>query len=205
MPMLTPIDSSAKLGLDFYSQTDTLVLAKSLLGCTLYSQIDGQITAGIITETEAYLGEEDKASHAFNGLKSNRTKTMYEQGGIAYVYLCYGMHYLFNVVTHQKDTPHAILVRAIEPTIGIETMQIRRGNQSLKNLTNGPAKLASALGINKDHNALSLLDETVWIAPSSKPTFGIVSTTRIGVDYAQEDALLPYRFYIEDSKFISKK
>jgi DNA-3-methyladenine glycosylase len=203
--MLTPIDLNHKLPLAFYEQHDTLTLAKQLLGCTLYTQIDGQLTAGIITETEAYLGAEDKASHAYNNLKSKRTQTMFEQGGISYVYLCYGMHHLFNVVTHQKGIPHAILIRAIEPTIGIETMKIRRGNKSLKILTNGPAKLAQALGINKDHNALSLLDETIWIAPTTDTTFGIVSTTRIGVDYAQEDALLPYRFYIADSAYISKK
>lgn len=203
--MLTPIDLKHKLPLAFYEQHDTLTLAKQLLGCTLYTQIDGQLTAGIITETEAYLGAEDKASHAYNNLKSKRTQTMYEQGGISYVYLCYGMHHLFNVVTHQKGIPHAILIRAIEPTIGIETMKIRRGNKSLKVLTNGPAKLAQALGINIDHNALSLLDETIWIAPTTDTTFGIVSTTRIGVDYAQEDALLPYRFYIADSAYISKK
>lgn len=205
MPMLTPIDSSEKLPLEFYTQSDTLQIAKDLLGCTLHTQIEGAITAGIITETEAYLGVNDKASHAYNGLKSKRTSTMYKQGGIAYVYLCYGLHYLFNVVTHQLDLPHAVLIRAIEPTIGIETMQLRRGNKPMNILTNGPAKLAQALGLNTNHNSKSVLGDEIWITKSKQADLEIVETTRIGVDYAGEDAQLPYRFYIANSGFISKK
>ena len=205
MQMSTRIDICEKLPLEFFRRENTLQLAKDLLGCTLYTKIEGRITAGMITETEAYLGATDKASHAYNGLKSQRTTTMFEAGGIAYVYLCYGLHYLFNVVTHQKNVPHAVLIRAIEPTIGVEVMQLRRGNKSLPTLTNGPAKLTQALGINKSHNSISLVDDTIWIAPARHVKKEIVTTTRIGVDYAQEDALLPYRFYLANSSFISKK
>ena len=188
-----------KLPLDFYLQQDVVQVAQELLGKVLYTHAHGAICAGIITETEAYAGITDKASHAYANRRTKRTETMYHQGGVAYVYLCYGMHHLFNVVTHQEGTPHAVLIRAIQPYEGLNTMIHRRNaKQYHKHLLNGPGKLSMAMGINKTSNAQSLLGNTIWLEDKSihVPENCIEITPRIGVNYAEEDALLPYRFVI---------
>lgn len=179
--------------LEFYQSSDVVLLGQKLLGKRLFSRIDGVLTGGIIVETESYAGINDRASHAFNDRRTKRTEPMYKQGGISYVYLCYGMHALLNVVTGEKDLPHAVLIRAILPEVGIETMQKRRNQTSLKNLASGPAKLTQALGITLKHNTLPLQSDLLWIEEGIFIS-SIEKGPRIGVEYAKEDALLPYRF-----------
>lgn len=196
-----------KLPLNFYLNNNVIKLAQNLLGKVLYTNIDGIVTAGIIVETEAYKGVDDKASHAYAGRRTNRTETMYKHGGIAYVYLCYGMHHLFNVVTSVQDEPHAVLIRAVEPLIGVEFMQERRKMDKLKaNLTSGPGSVSKALGIDKNMNAKNLTENQIWIEDHniSYANDEIMASTRIGVAYAQEHALLPWRFYVKGNKFVSK-
>jgi DNA-3-methyladenine glycosylase len=196
-----------KLPYSFYLQDNVTSLAVQLLGKQLFTKINGEITGGTIVETEAYNGILDKASHAYNGRFTPRTSTMYEAGGISYVYLCYGIHHLFNVVTGQKNNPHAVLIRGIVPTVGIETMLERRKMASLApRITAGPGALAQALGIDKNLNAKDLLGEEIWIEDNNIhfPSDQIVAGPRVGVDYAEDHALLPWRFYIKGNKFVSK-
>lgn len=184
----------------FYMRPSVIVVARELLGKVLVSELGGMRTSGIITETEAYAGVDDRASHAFGGRRTARTEVMYAQGGTSYVYLCYGMHHLFNVVTHQRDVPHAVLIRAIEPLEGIELMQHRRKGRALR--TDGPAVLSQALSISTAHTNLDLVDGPIRIEDRGyKPKPGcIITGPRIGVDYAGDDALLPYRFRIAPSR-----
>jgi DNA-3-methyladenine glycosylase len=197
----------ARLPYSFYQNNDVNALAIQLLGKQLFTQINGVITAGTIVETEAYMGVGDKASHAYGGRLTERTKTMYLDGGVSYVYLCYGIHHLFNVVTAALNTPHAVLIRGIEPTIGIETMLKRRNMPVLKsNLTAGPGALSKALGIDRTMNGKDLTGEEVWIEDSPL-IFGkdqIVAAPRVGVAYAEDHALLPWRYYVKGNKFVSK-
>lgn len=183
---------------EFYTAHDVVSIAKQLLGKLLVTEIDGHKTSGIVTETEAYAGVTDKASHAYGGRRTKRTEVMYMQGGTAYVYLCYGIHHLFNIVTHESGTPHAVLIRAIEPVDGLEIMLQRRKMSKLSPaLTSGPGALSQALGIRTAMTGLSLFGNSLNI--EDRPPIletDIVSATRIGVNYAGEDALLPYRFYI---------
>jgi len=181
--------------LSFFRNPDVLAVAKGLIGKALFTKIDGKLTGGVITETEAYAGIIDRASHAYNGRRTARTEVMYQAGGISYVYLCYGIHHLLNAVTGEEGTPHAVLIRAIHPTHGIETMLERRKKKTLDlTLTNGPGALAAALGIDLKHNGISLNSKELWIAESDIQLGQIVAGPRIGVDYAGPDALLPYRF-----------
>ena len=194
-----------KLLQPYYCNTDTLQLSKNLLGKKLFTNFDNKLTSGIIVETEAYLGIDDKASHAYKGKKTNRTNTMYNKGGVAYVYLCYGVHSLFNIVCNIENIPHAILIRAIEPIDGIDIMKHRRKINEA-NLTNGPGKLSKALGITKRNNNQSLLENIIWIEDIDNEILdkNILSVPRIGVDYAGKDARLHYRFYIKNNKWVSK-
>lgn len=191
----------------YYLNPDVVFLARDLLGKVLCTRIDEIVTKGIITETEAYAGISDKASHAFGDRRTARTEIMYAQGGTAYVYLCYGMHSLFNVVTNVEGVPHAILVRAIEPVEGVDVMLQRRGKRTIgKEFTNGPGKITSALGI---HYSCSGMDLTEIPHGNKKPAIWIEDTgvlpneteihvtSRIGVQYAGEDASKPYRFLIK--------
>lgn len=201
-------DKWQKLGLSFYEQPNVVKIAKQLLGKILVTHFDGITTAGRIVETEAYNGVVDKASHAYNGRRTNRTEIMFAHGGAAYVYLCYGIHHLFNVVTNVAGTPHAVLIRALDPIIGIEQMLLRTGKHKADHtLTKGPGNVSKALGIATQHTGLSLLGNDIWIADDGtryKPS-AIATTARIGVDYAAEDALLPYRFIVKDNPFVSGK
>jgi DNA-3-methyladenine glycosylase len=196
------------LNVNFYTRKDVIKIAKELLGKIIVTCFDEQLTAARITETEAYNGIVDKASHAYNNRRTKRTETMYANGGAAYVYLCYGIHHLFNVVTNLKDVPHAVLIRAAEPIIGIDTMLQRTNKKKLDNtLTSGPGNVSKALGINTQHTGNDLKSENFFIADDgfrlSKNK--IIATPRIGVDYAAEDALLPYRFFIRDNIYVSGK
>ena len=196
-----------KLPYSFYQQEDVISLAKQLLGKKLFTLIDGELTGGIIVETEAYNGIIDKASHAYNGRFTPRTSTMYKAGGISYVYLCYGIHHLFNVVTGVEGSPHAVLIRGLEPTDGLSTMFKRRNMQSLvPKITAGPGALAKALGIDKNLNTKDLLGDEVWIedVKIQYTDAQIIASPRVGVAYAQDHALLPWRFYIKGSQFVSK-
>ncbi len=186
--------------LSFYQHDDIVLIAKQLIGKQLFSEIGNVLTGGIITETEAYRGAEDKACHAFNHRRTPRTEVMFRDGGIAYVYLCYGMHNMLNVVTAGPETPHAVLIRAILPTHGIDTMLCRRKKQQIdRSLTSGPGSVCQALGITRSHNGLSLQGHPLWIEEAISPIDPpkIVAGPRIGVEYADEHALLPWRFILE--------
>jgi len=195
-----------KLSSDFYQQENVVGVAKQLLGKLLFTNINGQLTGGIITETEAYDGIIDKACHAYGGRNTNRTATMYLAGGVTYVYLCYGIHHLLNVVTGMAGNPQAVLIRAIEPTVGIETMLLRRKMESLTpRITSGPGALSQALGIDRELNAKHLSTNEIWIEDGKDYLESeIIATTRIGVAYAQEHALWPFRFYIKGNRYVSK-
>jgi DNA-3-methyladenine glycosylase len=196
-----------KLAETYYYSDDVVALAKDLLGKYLFTCIDNLITGGYIVETESYNGVIDKASHAFGNRLSPRTKTMYMRGGVAYVYLCYGIHEMFNIVTSVEGQPHAILVRAIQPTDGLDIMMVRRNILTIKpNITSGPGSVAKALGISRNINAFSLQSDTIWIEDRGLtfPDESIAAVPRIGVSYAAEDALLPYRFYVKGNPYVSK-
>ena len=193
----------------FYRRTDVVKIARELLGKVLVTCFEGRLTSGIITETEAYAGVTDKASHAWNGRRTRRTEVMYMAGGTAYVYLCYGIHHLFNVVTNAEGIPHAVLVRAIEPLEGVEIMLERRSKEKLHpSVTVGPGAMSMALGIDTGHTSLplTLKQGSIYIEDRSIkiPARNIVAATRVGVAYAKEDALLPYRFYIKGNLYVSK-
>lgn len=196
-----------KLPLSYYLNQDVLFLAKDLLGKVLFTEINGDITAGIIVETEAYFGVVDKASHAYGGRRTERTETLYSQGGISYVYLCYGIHHLFNVVTSVDGEPHAVLVRAVEPLVGQEIMELRRNLPAEKPaISSGPGSAAKALGIDRSFNKKDLTENEIWVEDHGirYTSEDIIAGPRIGVAYAQEDALLPWRFYVKGNKYVSK-
>jgi len=184
---------------DFYVRGDVVAISRDLLGKVLCSRIDDELTKIVITETEAYAGVTDKASHAYGGRRTKRTEPIFGKGGTAYVYLCYGIHHLFNVVTNKSGTPHAVLIRAGEPLSGTELMLGRRKKTAVdKTLLGGPGSLAKALGITTAHTGLSLLDRTIWIEDHGIDVDdrSIVAGPRVGVDYAADDALKPYRFRV---------
>jgi DNA-3-methyladenine glycosylase len=188
-----------KLDQSFYTRSSVIQIAKELLGKIIYTQFDGILTGGIITETEAYEGITDRASHAYKNRRTDRTEIMYSNGGIAYVYLCYGVHHLFNFVTDQKGVPHAVLLRGIHPIEGIPTMEKRTAKKfSKKGFTDGPGKLSKALAIKTNHTGMDLTGEKIWVEDQGIliKEEDILATPRIGVDYAGEDAALLYRFFI---------
>ena len=198
----------SKLQADFYQEEDVLTISKKLLGKILCSKFDSNLTSGIIVETEAYSGETDRASHAYGGRRTRRTEVMYAAGGTAYIYLCYGIHHLFNVVTNRDGIPHAILIRAIEPLEGIDIMLKRRNMKKLlPRLTAGPGILSQALGISIYNSGISLLDNQIWIEDNSNNSpigdFKIISSPRVGCEYAEEDANNPWRFRINGNPWVS--
>ncbi|MGG7469715.1 DNA-3-methyladenine glycosylase [Chryseobacterium arthrosphaerae] len=196
-----------KLPRSYYADQDVLFLAQDLLGKILFTEINGDITAGIIVETEAYFGVQDKASHAYGGRRTDRTETLYSHGGVTYVYLCYGIHHLFNVVTSVKDEPHAVLIRAVEPLIGKETMELRRSMPASRAaISSGPGSAAKALGIDRNFNKKDLTGNEIWIEDHGiqYDPDEIIAGPRIGVAYAQEDAFLPWRFFVKGNKYVSK-
>ena len=195
-----------KLPLSFYYREDVVQIAKELLGKIIITHFNNEITSGRIVETEAYAGVTDKASHSFGMRRTARNEPMYGAGGIAYVYICYGMHQMFNIVTNAKDIPHAILVRAVEPLEGIDIMLRRTGKKELdRTLTRGPGNVGKALGIFKHHSGLNLQGTQISIAEDryiiKDENVGI--SQRIGIESAGPDALLPYRFYVRGNKYVS--
>lgn len=197
-----------KLPITFYQRKNVLQIARELLGKILVTQWKNNITSARIVETEAYAGVMDMASHAYGAKRTNRNEVMYANGGVAYVYLCYGIHHLFNVVTNIEGIPHAILVRAGEPLTGVPEMLERTGKTKLDNtLTRGPGNLSKALGIYTMHSGTLLLEDSLFIADDgfSYRKKEIFTSPRIGVDYAGKDAQLPYRFYIKGNPFVSGK
>lgn len=195
-----------KLERRFYDRPDVVKIARDLLGKILVTNFDNQLTAGRIVETEAYNGVDDRASHAWKGRRTARTEVMYGEPGTAYVYLCYGLHHMFNVVTNKKDIPHAILVRALEPLEGIPVMLKRTGKSKPDfSLTRGPGNVGKAMGIFTHHSRLHLDSEELYIARDAfKVSVNDIATTpRIGVDYAGPDALLPYRFILKNNPYVS--
>ena len=200
-----------KLDRDFYLR-DPLTVAKELLGKQLVHETQDFRLIGKIVETEAYVGPEDKACHAYGLRRTKRNEIMYHEGGFSYVYLIYGMYYCFNVVTEQKDKPSAVLMRAVEPVDGIEHMSILRYGIDLPSLSpnqrvgmcNGPGKLCMCMGIGKSENGLDLCGNTLYIFDSYNEPFSIKSSPRINIDYAGEYKDKPWRFYIEGNKYVSK-
>ncbi|PVX51797.1 DNA-3-methyladenine glycosylase [Balneicella halophila] len=193
----------------YFLKENVVALAKELLGKRVVTVIDGERVSGIINETEAYAGVIDKASHAYGNRRTKRTEIMYKQGGHIYVYLCYGIHSLLNIVTNRRDIPHAILIRSIVPDFGLNTMCDRRGILNLKNIANGPGKVAQALGILPQHTGLLLGEkkehEIIWIEEGISVDDKLIEATpRIGIDYAEEDKHRPWRFVIPASEIHKK-
>ena len=195
-----------KLPRDFYTRSDVLEVARDLLGKKLVvPNRRGARVSGIIVETEAYRGPEDRASHAFGGRRTNRTETMYGRGGTAYVYFVYGMYNQFNVVTNVEDVPHAILVRALEPSEGLDIIRRRRPGRSEYEWTSGPGRLCLALGIDRKLDKADLLGDRVWIEEgASISPRQIARGPRIGIDYAESWVNKPWRFWVRDNPFVSK-
>lgn len=195
-----------KLPIEFYSREDVVQIAKDLLGKIIITKLDGNTTTARIVETEAYIGLTDKASHSFAGKRTSRNEHMYAAPATSYVYICYGMHHLFNVVTNKKGIPDAVLIRAAEPLQGIEVMLKRTGKIKLDNtLTKGPGNMAKALGISKLHSGVALSSNAIYIADDgwqSSEKIGV--SKRIGIDGAGEvAAAYPYRFFIKGNKYVS--
>ncbi len=204
---LLPHQTRNLLPFSFFQEADVVLRAQELLGKVLVSKVNGIETAGIIIETEAYRGEDDKASHAFQNKRTPRTETMFLEGGHAYVYLCYGLHHLFNVVVGPKDMANAVLIRGIEPVLGLEEMLRRRNLARLQpKVSSGPACLSQAFGINKDLNKSALWQmDTIWLEDWNLDLEkeNILATTRIGVSYAGEDAFRPWRFLVKKNPYVS--
>ncbi len=191
-----------KLPRSFYTREDVVRISRELLGKVLYTRLDGGLSAGIITETEAYAGEVDRASHAYGGRLTERTEVMYRVGGTAYIYLCYGVHSLFNIVTNEERIPHAVLIRGMLPYEGKELMLARTGKKQVTpGFGSGPGRLTKALGIHFSMTGTDLLGDKIWLEDKGihvKPD-EIVISKRIGVEYSGEDALLPYRFLTKNA------
>lgn len=196
-----------KVPLSFFQDDDVVSLSSQLVGMHLYTRIDGQLAGGIIVETEAYRGPEDRGSHAYNHRRTARNDVMYSKGGVVYMYICYGIHDMLNIVTGREGDSHAILIRAIEPTTGLEVMRLRRGfvNDD-KRLCRGPGALAKALGLGKIHNGASLDGDTVWVEDRGLQLSSdkIVARPRIGLNIDEPYKSIPWRFYIRGNKYISR-
>jgi len=191
----------SKLLREFYVRPSVVQIAKDLLGKYLLTRLEDTATGGMIVETEAYAGPEDRASHAYNSRRTSRTEIMFHEGGVAYVYLCYGIHHLFNIVTNVEGIPHAVLIRALEPTDGVELMLHRRNMKevSLK-FSGGPGTLTQALGIKTTHTQTDLTGEQIWLEDRGflVPEDEIIAGPRVGVSYAGEDAENPWRFQLKN-------
>jgi DNA-3-methyladenine glycosylase len=196
-----------KLPESFYRREDTVAIARELLGKCLFTEIDGLLCGGIIIETEAYIGPHDMGSHSYNNRRTTKNEMMYSEGGVVYMYICYGIHDMLNVVTGLEELSHAVLIRALQPEIGIDIMRMRRNisNNDLR-LCQGPGALAKAIGVNKLHNGVSLQDGEIWIEDK-----GIIFTDeqitaapRVGLNIPEPYKSIPWRFYVKGNKFVSK-
>jgi DNA-3-methyladenine glycosylase len=197
----------SKLPLGFYRRSNVMAIARELLGMVLVTRFGGEQTSGRIVETEAYNGISDKAAHSWNGRRTQRTEIMYRDGGVAYIYLCYGLHQMFNVVTGKADVPKAVLVRALHPLTGLDIMLERRKKIVPDvRITRGPGSLAQAMGIHVRQTGMDLTGDEIFIGDDGYKVSpnNIICTPRIGVNYAGEDALLPYRFYIHGNEYVSR-
>lgn len=197
-----------KLPIDFYNRQNVLLIARELIGKLITTNIDDYTTIGRIVETEAYAGFVDRASHAWSGNRTARNEHMYEAPGTAYVYTCYGIHQLFNIVTNKRGIPDAVLVRAVEPVMGMETMMRRTGKPIADHtLSRGPGNVGKALGIHKIHSGMSLLGDLIYLSSDGYELEEneVGTSSRIGVAYAGSDALLPYRFFMRGNKYVSGK
>jgi len=200
-----------KLSRDFYNR-DTITVSQELLGKYLVHKVNGEELVGMIVEVEAYKGPFDKAAHSYNNRRTERNEVMYGEAGFAYVFIIYGMYNCMNVVTEEKEKPEAILIRALEPIKGINAMAEYRYGKSFedlnkreqKNLTNGPGKLCKAMMITRSLNGEDMLGDSLYITEGNKEHFDIVTSKRIGIDYAEEAIHYPWRFYIKENKFVSK-
>ena len=194
-----------KLDHHFYKRKDVVKIARELIGKVLYTQVNNVITSGRIVETEAYSWKE-RGCHAFGAKLTQRTSVMFEEGGRSYVYLCYGMHNLFNIVTNVEGVAEAVLIRALEPLEGLDVMQNRRGNTvALRHLTSGPGKLTRSMGIDRTWNGKVLTENEIWVEDDKKvPSKMIEVSKRIGIDYAGDDAKLPWRFSLKGNSWVSK-
>ncbi|MEO6818078.1 MAG: DNA-3-methyladenine glycosylase [Ginsengibacter sp.] len=195
-----------KLPESFYNRSDVLQISKEMLGKIVVTNIDNLITSGRIVETEGYVGVTDKASHAFGGRRTARNEHMYAGPATAYIYVCYGMHQMLNVVTNEKNIPDAVLIRAIEPVSGLEIMSKRTGKRPTdKTIARGPGNVGKALGINKQLSGIYLLDNQIYLLEDrhsiTNEEIGI--SKRIGVESAGADGLLLYRFYVKGNVFVS--
>ena len=195
-------NSDVMLDESFYLRGNVVKIAKELLGKTLFTNIRGKVTSGIIVETEAY-SQIEKGSHAYKGM-TERNKVMFGPGGSAYVYLCYGIHHLFNVVTNVEGVADAVLIRALEPLTGEAYMLRRMKTKSSKRISSGPGKLAKAMGIDRSFNGKYLGSDDVWVEDAGRAVKKINASKRIGIDYAGRDALLPWRFTIQGNPWVSK-
>lgn len=201
-----------KLDREFYNR-DTVLVARELLGKIIVHEISGQKLSAKIVEAEAYMGVTDKAAHSYGGRRTSRVEVMYGKPGFAYVFIIYGMYYCFNTVTREEGTPQAVLIRAVEPIKGVDLMAENRFKKpynqltksQIKNLTNGPGKLCGALLIDKAQNGEDLCGNKLYIEEGDNEKFNIISAKRVGIDYAEEAKDYPWRFYIEDNKYVSVK
>ena len=197
----------SKITREFYLRENTLEIARELLGkLIVIPAANGERISGMIVETEAYLGAIDKAAHSYGNRRTKRTETMYALGGTVYIFFIYGMYFQFNIVVGEIDSPHAILIRAVEPVEGIETMRMRRGQMKDKNLTSGPGKLCIAFDIDRSLNNADLLGEQMWLEDFK--TFAdseVIAGKRVGIDYAEEFAEKPWRFWVKDNPYVSRK
>ncbi len=197
-----------QLPISFYDRNIVCCIAEELIGKILVTHFNGALTAGRIVETEAYNGVYDKASHSYNGKRTTRNEVMYSAAGVSYVYICYGMHHLFNVVTNKENIPDAVLIRALEPLVGLDIMAARTKKKVNDfTITRGPGNLSKALGISKNKSGIKLSNATQFICDDGFTIHRseIIKSPRIGVEAAGEDALLPYRFFIKGNKFVSGK
>lgn len=193
---------------EFYLRADTLQIAQDLLGKLLVVRGEnGERISGMIVEVEAYLGEIDKAAHSYNGRRTARNDITYDIGGKVYVFFIYGMYFQLNFVCGEKNSPHVCLIRAVEPIESVEVMRERRGKMKDKNLTSGPGKLCIAFGIDKNLNGEDLLGDKIWLEDYKKFSTDdeIACGKRIGIDYAEEFAEKPWRFWVKDNEFVSRK
>lgn len=196
-----------KLSGKFFARDDTVAVARDLLGKLLVAaDDDGRRVSGMIVETEAYLGTRDRAAHSFGGRRTPRNDVTYGVGGHAYVFFVYGMYYQLNVVCGKVDSPHVVLIRAVEPVEGVETMRERRGEMKDHNLTSGPGKLCIAFDIDRSLNGADLRGDKIWLEKHrSFSDEQIAVGARIGIDYAGVDANLPLRFWVKGNVFVSKR
>ena len=198
---------SSKLSRKFYLRDDTLRIARDLLGkLIVVADETGQRVSGMIVETEAYLGEIDRAAHSYSGRRTPRNEVTYSLGGHAYVFFIYGLYHQLNIVCGAINSPHVVLIRAVEPVEGVEIMRERRGPMRDQNLTSGPGKLCIAFGIDRGFNGEDLLGDRIWLEDHrSFEKSEIAVGKRVGIDYAGHDAEKPWRFWLSDNTYVSKK